>query len=520
VKKQNLLRITAAIGVLAWLGYAQFKPGIIAAAPLATASASAASASATPAQTRKLGTLEFAPCTLAPKLSTEAVEAQCTTLAVPEDYAHPSGRKIQLALAWVPAKNEQDPDPVFMLAGGPGQSARDSYPQIARAFEETLKKRSVFLLDQRGTGGSHPLRCRDTSGRNTVSEDQTDDSPEAIRRFTEACRDQLSRDSDLRFYTTTDAIRDLDAVRAAIGAAKINLVGISYGTRVAQQYARRYPQRTRTVVLDSVAPNELILGNEFARNLEDALDANFHRCQLDAHCNSRMGNPREHLDALLAQLKAAPVPVTYRDPLTGELLQEPLTRGSLAVVARLYAYVPMLAASLPLTLSEAARGRYEPLMAQARMMSSALGDSIMVGMQLSVMCAEDADGLRADPAYADSVLGNALIDVLRAQCAVWPKGARPADFHQPFKSDLPVLVLEGEFDPVTPPRYGREVVKNLSNGRLLVLRGQGHNVIPIGCMPRLLARFIDTADAKMLDARCLDKLPYSPPFTSYNGWDP
>jgi len=378
----------------------------------------------------------------------------------------------------------------------------------------------VILLDQRGTGESHPLVCKDSRGKNSVSEEQTDSSPDAVRRFTARCRDQLSRDTDLRFYTTTDAIQDLDTVRAAIGATKINLVGVSYGTRVAQQYARRYPQRTRTIVLDSVAPNELILGNDFARNLENALDANFQRCKKDAHCNTRMGNPREHLDKLLAQLKAAPVPVSYRDPLTGELLQESLTRGHLAVVARMYAYLPMLAASLPLTLAEAAKGRYEPLMAQAKMMSGTLGDSIMAGMQFSVMCAEDADGMHADPAYAQSVLGNELVDVFRTQCAVWPRGSRPADFHQPFQSDLPVLVLEGEFDPVTPPRYGQQVVKNLRNGRLLVLRGQGHNVIPIGCTPKLMARFIDTADAKALDASCLDKLPYAPPFTSYNGWEP
>lgn len=520
MKKQNLLRIAAAIGVLAWLGYAQFKSKTDVATRLASASTSAMPASTTPAQTRRLGRLEFSPCTLAPKLSAETVEAQCTTLKVPEDYAHPNGRKIQLAVAWVPAKNEDAADPVFMLAGGPGQSARDSYPQIARAFEDTLKKRNVILLDQRGTGQSHPLVCKDKHGENTVSEKQTDESPDAIRRFTANCRDQLSRDTDLRFYTTTDAIQDLDSVRAAIGAAQINLVGVSYGTRVAQQYAHRYPQRTRTIVLDSVAPNELILGNDFARNLEEALDANFQRCKKEVHCNTRMGNPREHLNTLLAQLKTAPVPVSYRDPLTGELLQGNLTRGHLAVVARMYAYLPMLAASLPLTLSEAAKGHYEPLMAQAKMMSGAIGDAIAVGMQLSVMCSEDADGLRADPAYADSVLGNELIDVFRAQCAVWPKGARPADFHQPFRSDVPALVLEGEFDPVTPPRYGQQVVKNLRNGRLLILRGQGHNVIPIGCMPKLMARFIDTADAKALDTSCLDKLPYSPPFTSYNGWEP
>jgi pimeloyl-ACP methyl ester carboxylesterase len=233
-----------------------------------------------------------------------------------------------------------------------------------------------------------------------------------------------------------------------------------------------------------------------------------------------MGDPRVNLTTLLAQLKAKPVPVSYRDPMTGDEKQEVLTRGHLALVARMYAYLPVLAASLPLTLAEASKGRYAPLMAQAKLVSGNLGETMTAGMQLSVICTEDADGLKADPAYADSVLGNEMIDSLREQCAVWPHGQRPADFHEALRSDLPILVLEGEFDPVTPPRYGQQVVKNLSHGRLLILRGQGHNEIPIGCMPKLMARFLDTADAKSLDAHCLDKLPYAPPFTSYSGWEP
>ena len=159
-------------------------------------------------------------------------------------------------------------------------------------------------------------------------------------------------------------------------------------------------------------------------------------------------------------------------------------------------------------------------MAQAKLITGDLGESMAAGMQLSVICTEDADGLKADPAYANGVLGNEMIDALKAQCAAWPHGQRPADFHEPLKSDLPILVLEGEFDPVTPPRYGEQVVKNLSRGRLLILRGQGHNEIPVGCMPKLMARFIDTADAKSLDAHCLDKLTPPPPFTSFSGWDP
>ncbi len=515
--KRNLIRIGVAVGVLAYLGYGYFKPADNASRPQTVLT----SAPARQIALRTLGALTFQACTLAPKLATATVEAQCTHLGVPEDYAHPEGRRIQLAIAWIPAHNDAASDPVFMLAGGPGQSALESYPGIAAAFDETLKKRNVILVDQRGTGGSNPLACKDAEGDKTSVEQQaaaTD--PDSVRHLTERCRDALARKADLRFYTTTDAIRDLDAVRAAIGAMQVDLVGISYGTRVAQHYARRYPTRTRAVVLDSVAPNELILGNDFARNLDGALAMTFKQCAETPHCVERMGDPRANLTALLAQLKAAPVPVNYRDALTGEEKREMLTRGHLALVVRMYAYLPALAASLPLTLAEAKKGRYEPLMAQAKMVGGELGDSMTAGMQLSVICSEDGDGLKADPAYADSVLGNELVETLREQCAVWPHGERPTDFHEPLKSDLPILVLEGEFDPVTPPRYGEQVVKNLSHGRLLLLRGQGHNVIPIGCMPKLMARFIDTADAKSLDAHCLDKLPAPQPFTSFSGWEP
>jgi pimeloyl-ACP methyl ester carboxylesterase len=187
---------------------------------------------------------------------------------------------------------------------------------------------------------------------------------------------------------------------------------------------------------------------------------------------------------------------------------------------RLYAYAPAAAAMLPLTLHEAAEGRAEPLMAQAQMMLGQVSEQIMHGMQLSVLCSEDAAGLRADPADAGTVLGTEFLDFSLAQCAVWPRGAVPEDFHAPLRSDAPVLLLSGEFDPVTPPRYGEQVLAGLPHGRHLVLRGQGHNVIGVGCAPKLLARFVDTADAKGLDAACLDKLAYAPPFVGFYGWEP
>ena len=514
-KVRTALTLVLLAGILAYRFYSHH------AAPAATPSHRPHAAAVAPAPPRMFGRIAFTPCTLAPEFGANGVEAQCGTLAVPENPAAPQGRKIALHIAWVPAGDETptEPDPVFMLAGGPGQSAADSFPQVAPAFGEILKKRHVVLVDQRGTGQSNPLACKDEQASEDDDLGHADEAAQA-RALATQCLAQLQPKADLRFYTTTDAVRDLDAVRAALGVDQVNLVGISYGTRVAQQYAMRYPAHARSLVLDSVAPNSLFLGNEFARNLEQALDLQFGQCGKAPACAKALGDPRSRLDALMAKLRSDPPTVRYRDASTGEFHEDTLKPEHVAGLMRLFAYSPLAASVLPLQLKEASEGRYETLMAMAKMLRGKMAEQMAMGMQLSVVCSEDAAGFRADPAQDATLLGNAFATDLGAQCAVWPHGAMPADFHRPLTGATPVLALEGEFDPVTPPRYGEEVVSHLSNARLLLARGQGHNVIGAGCMPKLVAQFIDTRDAKHLDAKCLDTLPYTPPFTSFNGWEP
>ncbi len=469
--------------------------------------------------TRKLGSLSFEPCNLSTGIMPQGTDAQCTTLEVPENRAEPQGRKIKLAIAWVPSEQARgEADPVFMIAGGPGQSARESYPGVSAAFHEVLARRDVILVDQRGTGESNPLTCLDEEGKSRFAdEDSRSGEPEAVAAFVRACLAKL--DADPRFYTTSEAVRDLDAVRAALGAEQINVVGISYGTRVAQEYLRRYPEHTRAVVLDGVVPPSLGLGNEHGRNLDAALDLEFARCAKDATCAERFPAPRQTLDQLLAQLRDKPVPVSFRDPLTAKPRTEDFTAGHLATVARMFSYDPRIAAMLPMALAEAANGRFDTLMMQANLIGDMVETTMAAGMQLSVVCAEDEPLLAADPAEARSTLGATMIEVMKKQCEVWPRGEMPEDFHRPVVSDTPVLLLSGEFDPVTPPRYGDEVAKTLANGRHLVLRGRGHNVFGLGCMPRLMATFLREPDKK-LDASCLDELDYIPPFTGYYGWEP
>lgn len=467
---------------------------------------------------RTLGSLAFKPCSLpSPSPRGEPLEAQCTTFAVPEDRSKPGGRSIALNIAWIPPRNTGDPatDPVFFLAGGPGQAAVATFPALAPVFSDVMKDRGIVLVDQRGTGKSNPLNCK------SAGNEQVDSDPAAARTWIEGCIAELSAKADLRRYTTTDAVADLDAVRKAIGADRINLIGVSYGTRMAQQYALRHPQHVRTVTLDSPVPNTLGLGNIFAGNLDRALQAQFALCKESPACKGRMGDPRAELQAVLTRLRANPVQVTYRDGSTGEEVTETMTADHVAGLVRMYSYMPAAGALLPQLIHEASQGRYANLMALAKMMQGDMQDAMAMGMQMSVICTEDAASMVTRAEDADTVLGNRMVEAMAAMCQAWPKGDKPADFNTPLKGDLPVLVLTGEFDPVTPPRYGEQIAnKGLPNARWLNLKGQGHNVIGAGCMPKLFAQFIEKADAKALDAKCLDKLAYVPPFTSNNGWEP
>jgi pimeloyl-ACP methyl ester carboxylesterase len=467
-----------------------------------------------------LGEIEFEACVLTTAGLPRPTEARCATVEVLEDPAAPEGRLIELALAWIPVDGPAEPDPVFFLAGGPGQSARDSYPRIAPAFADARRNRHVLLLDQRGTGGSNPLFCPDGEQDPALLGIDAA-SPERLRELAARCLQALEPKANLRLYTTTEAVHDLEQVRRAIGAERVNLVGVSYGTRVAQQYAKTYPERVRSIVLDSVVPAGLALGAEHARNLQDALDAWFARCRETPACLEALGDPAPRLQAVLDTLRAGGLaPVRYRDPGTGEWREDVPTADHLVGVLRMYAYAPLTAALLPLIVRQAAEGDYAALLAMSRMLLRDLSGQFASGMHNSVVCTEDADELERRDDAEGTLLGHGFVEFLAAQCAPWPRGNRPADFRAPLTGDIPVLLISGEFDPVTPPRYGDRVAAQLRNARHLVLRGQGHNVLSAGCMPKLAAQFIESADVHGLDAACLGRLAAPPPFSGLHGWEP
>lgn len=485
--------------------------------PALFALALAALAPSLPART--LGEIAFVKCEL-PVVGTRPtnpINAECATLSVPENWATPEGRKLELAIAFIPSRSPKAaPDPVFMLAGGPGQSARESWRTVAGAFRNILADRHVVLLDQRGTGASARFDCpSDPDDGLSVAP-----APEVVAAMSRACVAAVADKYDPRYFTTEDAARDLDFVREKIGAPQVNLVGISYGTRMAQIYYKRYPQKVRTLVLDSMVPNELILGTEHAQNLEDTLKAQLARCTADAECQAKFGDPYATLRQLGSELAITERRVSVRDPRTGEVIDRALNRGALAIVARMYAYSPETMALLPVTLAEARAGRFEPLLAQALMMSDDLGSQISMGMHWSVLCTEDAAGYAPRPQDAELLLGQDFIDVTTAWCGAWPKVPANPDFHEAISGDVPALLLSGEFDPVTPPRYGDQIHKTLPKSRHLVAPGQGHSVMGRGCLPRLVTQFIKEADVSKLEPKCLAQLSPAPFFLNLSGAAP
>ncbi len=464
--------------------------------------------------------LALAHCELHQALDLTLIQAECGRLAVPENPAAPHGRRIELHVAVVPAiSTRKSPDPLFVLAGGPGMAATSFYASVAPAFVLIHRDRDIVLLDQRGTGGSNPLGCE--SGE----EDLYAGSTAQIVAEAERCLKMLEAHADVRFYTTRLAVQDLDRVRAAMGYDRIDLYGSSYGTVVAQQYLRRFPNRVRSVILDGVVPPQLALGATSALDAQAALSGIFSRCVRQPTCQMRFGDPATAYRRIREQLEAHPVWVDLTDPTSGEPYRLQFTSYHLAMVLRLASYTPELAALLPLDLHEAgASGDFTPLAGQFLLMDRVYGDAIAEGMNDTVVCSEDVPFYHIDAqqraALANTFLGTSQLDGLEAICGVWPRGPVDPDFHQPLHADVPALLLSGSNDPITPPRYAAEAARGFAHSLSLVVAGFAHGQLTDPCMAGVMAQFVRRASVAGLDTGCTRNLAPMPFFLTRNGPTP
>ena len=437
-------------------------------------------------------------------------DAGCARLRRPLDPTQPQGVQIDVHFAVLAAlARNKKPDPVFFFAGGPGQSAMSLAGSASRLLARLLNRRDVVLIDQRGTGRTAPLVCDED--RPTQPLAQMADPQRQLAR-TQACRLKLQAlpHGDLRQYTTVIAMQDADAVRQALGAAQINLVGGSYGTRAALDYMRQFPQAVRRVVVDGVAPPDMVLPVAFSTDGQASWDALLLACEANKTCSTRYPRMRADWRTLLASL---PREVSVLHPVMGTPEKLQLTRPMLLGMLRLPLYVPALAAALPLAVAEAAQGRFEPLVGLSSALMTGRAGALAGGMHYSVICAEDLPRMTAgggsEQPSAD--FGNEAANQYRQVCADWPRGSVPAAFYTLPPAPAATLVLSGGVDPVTPPRHGERVAQALgAKARHVVVPEAGHGVMAIGCMRDTLFRFIDAAtddDALKVDADCAKAIP-------------
>lgn len=444
-----------------------------------------------------------------------SVRGQCGWLERPENPAEPNGRKISIHVARIPARGRvAEPDPLVFFAGGPGQAATESWPIVAGALRKVNETRDILLVDQRGTGKSNPLKCPQIELEEALLADW-----DRLGPMTQACLESI--DGDPRFYTTTIAMHDIDAARKALGYEQVNLYGGSYGTRAAQVYYRLFPDRVRSIVLDGVVPQTLGLGTEHAKKLDQAIYRVLEGCDADPQCAERFPSTADKLRGLIRRIAEEPVEVTVIHPTTGEVMTLPFGSEVMSSALRFLSYSPETQAMLPMLIHEAAtEGNFDRLASQMLITATGLQQSIAQGMEMSVMCAEDFPHFPREIQPNDYLMGTLMEEVVAIQCGIWPRGEVPAGFNEPVTGPAPVLLLSGEFDPVTPPEYADEVAVHFDNAMHLVAPGQAHIVVTRGCMGELASTFIEEAGSENLDTECISNMKPSPFFLSLTGPQP
>jgi pimeloyl-ACP methyl ester carboxylesterase len=432
--------------------------------------------------------------------------ARCGTLTVPENRAVPHGRSIALRFVAVASRSEPQRDPVFVIAGGPGQSAVDAYRGgfAADGFLRTANRdRAVVLLDQRGAGASSPMRCDLVSDRAAMFAYLYPTATVA------RCRRILAASHDLNSYGTNAATDDLDALREALDYRKIVLYGGSYGTDVALVYLRRHAVSAAAEVLEGVAPPQLLLPLPFPKGAQRALDDLTASCRNDPACNRNFPHFATEFESMLAGARNGGIPVEG-----GTISFEVLADAMRHVM-----YDEYTASYLPLIVHRWATGDSAPLGKTVTLLAAGITGSLAMGMNLSITCAESLpfiDQQTAAAAATGTFMGTSRYDAQRAACAIWNVRPVSESFLRPIESNVPVLMIGGAADPATPPQFGARALAGLPNGRQLLVPHGGHDV-DSPCTMHLELQFLNGYDARSLDASCLRSHGRPPFATTFAG---
>ncbi len=444
-------------------------------------------------------------------------DARCGEVPVFENRATGVGRVLRLHVVTLPATGEADESrpPMFFLAGGPGDATSHSAAPIGSLLAELRPSRDLVFVDIRGTGRSAPLYCQPLG------------PVDALQTYMEylpglddvaSCKEQLETKADLTQYTTSYAADDLNDVRAALGHERMALLGGSYGTRLAQEVIRRHPDRVELAVLIAVAPPSMTAPSGFARAQQRALDRLVELCSADPACRTAHPDFPERLARVLERAAKSPVEAMVEHPAFDAPQAVRLDRDELAMGLRFLAYQAESAAGFPAWIARADEGDFTPLLTPIALAYYDIGTNFYRGLYYSMTCTEDlpfVDLERERKSSAGTVLGMFRMQRQLDTCEIWPRGEADPALHEPLASDVPVLLISGEIDPVTPPSYGDLVARTLSRSLHMVLAHRGHGAVDqaaLACWLPAVVEFARTSSLDGVDIGCaarLEPLPFS-----------
>ncbi len=439
-------------------------------------------------------------------------QVKCGKLRVLEDYNKVDGDKITINFVVLPAiDNSDDKTPLMFLAGGPGQAAAELASGLTNVFYEVRKTRDLILVDQRGTGASHPLQCEGAVEQNVYALTPEDFSVQDIKD----CLINLT--GDLSQYNSENAIRDFDAVRLALGHQQINIYGGSYGTRAGLVYMRMFPESLRSVVLDSVGPIEVPIGL-FGQSSARSFNLLLTNCQNESSCQQAFPQLEQEFQTLLARLEKAPEQVNIAHPRLGTQTKFVISKAKLLGTIRSQLYSVATRSLVPLVIHQAFLGNYMPLAGLIAQTEG--GQGIYIGLLFNITCNEDYPRISTtdfeqdannDFGGGDSHFG------FKIACPLWPQ-YRPSDaFYKPVTVDIPTLILSGDLDPVTPPSNGDYSANSLPNNHHIVVKNAAHTVAMSTCASDLINEFLTSLKPKALDESCLADIPNESFMINLNG---
>jgi len=485
--------------------------------PAATATDRAPTATVVPTVTAPVGReyvprFEEAACPFRlPAGHAEGETVECGYLVVPENRADPDSRDIRLAVAiFRHPSGSPEPDPIIYLMGGPGGSALEvNAPNFDASFGPVSEaNRDIILFDQRGVGYSEPaLDCPEFTELyldllDYEVGDQLLTAQEVLGRKVEAfaaCAKDLREVADLSAYNTVASAADVNDLRIALGYDKVNLWGSSYGTRLALGVMRDFPEGVRSVVLDAPYGPEVDIYLATPGSFDRALKVLERDCAADEACNAAFPELRTVLLETVERLNESPASMGVMHPLTGKTYAKLLDGDGLLELVFRSLYDTAMRPVLPQAIYRAAEGDFTAFL-PAAMFDILRQDIRSWGMYFSVLCNEEIPfstweefqaAVAEYPEFEGFFGGFEVGGLAYRVCADWGAGQADAQENEPVRSDVPTLIMTGEYDPIVPPGWGQRASETLTNSYFFEYPGMGHGVSFSDCPRSMMLAFLD-----------------------------